>query len=138
MKLQKRAKIIGGGILVMSIIVVSIWGIKEYRQVSKLSLVSEPIIFAENFDPNLNKATSPLEETCGFWAINCEGHDTYYKSPFFPYQRLISEPVGEKLYESCQHQRNMIIDPLWKIFWIQIAPCGQYSEFFGPYRGIGW
>ena len=119
-------------LLIVSFLVFSSFLIVKLFLIKDLPGISDPIQFAESFNP---KGITPIkfEVECKFFAINCEGND-YFVSPYFPYLEL----RGQLIDQNSNHWRTLWHDPLWNLYWVGVQD-GEYrmgQVFFGPYKKI--
>ena len=105
----------------------------ELIHVRKFPFVDDPVKFGVNYQPVDEDNTSiKIQRTLeGIRII----------SPVFPYMKAkILQIIND---EGChfindinisKEGRSLIVDPLWKVFWISITRCGNETQYFGPFR----
>lgn len=51
-------------------------------------------------------------------------------SSLFPYITATTIAIDSR---NCP-RRYINVDPLWNVFWVEVAQCGEKTKFYGPYR----
>ena len=105
--------------------------LKTRRHTLTLPAVTNPEAYTKEFDP---KRQSPVE-----LEVKSQGFTgRVVRSSLFPHAdletRQITNMVDSKsIYGTCQ-ERYFNRDPYWKVFWVEVATCGERTKFYGPYR----
>ena len=119
-------------------IVALVRGIWTYQEIGTLPLVEDPIVFTREFEPNSKISVHLKIKSKGFTGRSIS-------SPFYPHKKLKTTPItglGGCHYVYSKGEESLIsregryinVDPFWKVFWVEIARCGEHTMFFGPYR----
>jgi len=103
----------------------------------KIPIIDDPIRFFEEFEPTNHEAIE-----LNIWRPGL--YDYEYHSSVFPYltlqiPRTIHKRCSKANGASSRLDSHMLLDPLWKVFWIQVAAsCSMGVEYgytaYGPYR----
>lgn len=103
-------------------------GVLVYTKVitGRLPLEYSPIEFGRNFDPK-DRSSVELHST-SIGIIFPSGRNL--GSSLFPYITLTTIAIDSR---NCP-RRYINVDPLWNVFWVEVAQCGEKTKFYGPYR----
>jgi hypothetical protein len=97
------------------------------RQVASLTTVDSPKEFVISFDAQGKQSVT----------LDVEGwKNLIWKSTIYPHSQLRRILVGGADCGRVGIQgevRHLLVDSRWNIFWIEITPCSEKPNFFGPF-----
>lgn len=123
------------GVAALSILTGCSLLLQAYLTVRTLPAIADPVRFAEELEPT-------RQEPVNLGVGGIEGR--VIRSPFFPGRKLTTTSIvaAKCLFQYSEGKeanlslegRYLNVDPFWKIFWVEVARCGERTQFFGPYR----